>query len=275
MGAADLTPAGTQPETSQAAVAESEALPPGSRDSDEPHRDGRHTESSGRQEHGGPETSGRTGRAPNPRSKEEEEGPRSAERERRFERGHVGAFRPRGERQEQREWGGGASQAAGQQQPRGGRGQEAEQTPPKRHGQQQGGRSSSMRSPSRTRQRERRDCSWSRSPDGHHTRREQYAGERAPTGRQLPRTWREHLDAWSPSPERWPRRETSRREGRGVHEPPTVQWGRTEGRGESRERRYESGGSRQESRTEGGTLARGAERAREAREGMQRARDRP
>ncbi|CAI7833826.1 unnamed protein product [Closterium sp. NIES-53] len=39
-----------------------------------------------------------------------------------------------------------------------------------------------------------------------------------------------------------------------------------------REGHHESGGSRQEGRTEGGTLAHGAERARESREGMQRAR---
>ncbi|CAI5971641.1 unnamed protein product [Closterium sp. NIES-64] len=212
----------------------------------------------------------RAWQAPNSRGKGKEERSRSAGRERRLRGGRVGEFRPCGEYQEQGEWSGGASHSAVRQQLRGERGRETETTPPKWHGQQQGGRSSTIRSPGRTRQRERRDSSWSRSPDGQHSRREKYAGERSPW--RQPRTWSEHLDAWSPSPERQLQREMSRWEEREVHGPPTVQWGRTEGRGESRERRYEAGGSRQKRRTEGRTLVQGAERAGEAREGMQRAR---
>ncbi|CAI6012185.1 unnamed protein product [Closterium sp. NIES-65] len=266
---AETEPAEAQAETSPVAVAELEAPPPGSRGRDDPYEEGRRTESSGRQELGGPEMSHRAWQAPNSRGKGKEERSRLAERERRLGGGCVGEFRPRGEHQEQGEWSGGASHLAGRQQPRGERGRETETAPPKWHGQQQGGRSSTIRSPGRTRQRERRDSSWSRSPDGQHTRREKYAGEWSPW--RQPRTWSEHLDAWSPSPERRPRREMSRWEGQEVHGPPTVQWGRTEGRGESMEW-YEAGGGRQKRRTEGGTLAQGAERAREAREGMQRAR---
>ncbi|CAI5968384.1 unnamed protein product [Closterium sp. NIES-64] len=147
----------------------------------------------------------RAWQAPNSRGKGKEERSRSAERERRLGGGRVGEFHPRGERQEQGEWSGGAPHSAGWQQPCGERWREMETAPPKWH-------------------------------------------------------------------ERQPRREMSKWEEREVYGPPTVQWGRTEGRGESRGRRYEAGGSRQKRRTEGGTLAQGAEQAREAREGMQRAR---
>ncbi|CAI5987314.1 unnamed protein product [Closterium sp. NIES-64] len=150
-GDAETEPAEAQAETSPVAVVELEAPPPGSRGRDDPYEEGRRTESSGRQELGGPEMSHRAWQAPNSRGKGKEERSHSAERERRLGGGRVGEFRPRGERQEQGEWSGGASHSAGRQQPRGERGRETETAPPKWHGQQQGGRSSTIQSPGRSR----------------------------------------------------------------------------------------------------------------------------
>ncbi|CAI5999725.1 unnamed protein product [Closterium sp. NIES-64] len=121
-GDAETEPAEAQAETSPVAVAELEAPPPGSRGRDDPYEEGRRTESSGRQELGGPEMSHRAWQAPYSRGKGKEERSRSAERERRLGGGRVGEFRPRGERQEQGEWSGGASHSAGRQQPRGEKG---------------------------------------------------------------------------------------------------------------------------------------------------------
>ncbi|CAI5955656.1 unnamed protein product [Closterium sp. NIES-64] len=134
-GDAKTKPAEAQAETSPVAVAELEAPPPGSCGRDDPHEEGRRTESSGRQELGGPEMSHRAWQASNPHGKGKEERSRSAERERRLRGGRVGEFRPRGERQEQGEWSGGASHSAGRQQPRGERGREAETASPKWHSQ--------------------------------------------------------------------------------------------------------------------------------------------
>ncbi|CAI5975129.1 unnamed protein product [Closterium sp. NIES-64] len=111
-GDAETEPAEAQAETSPVAVAESEAPSSGSRGRDDPHEEGRRTESSGWQELGGPEMSHRVRQAPNPRGKGKEERSRSPERERRLGGGRVVEFRPRGERQEQGDWSGGASHSA-------------------------------------------------------------------------------------------------------------------------------------------------------------------
>ncbi|CAI5946283.1 unnamed protein product [Closterium sp. NIES-65] len=118
-GDAKTEPAEAQAETSPVAVSELEAPPRGSRGRDDPYEEGRHTESSGRQELGGPEMSHQAWQAPNSRGKGKEERSRSAERERRLGGGRVGEFRPRDERQEQGEWSGGASHSAGRAAARG------------------------------------------------------------------------------------------------------------------------------------------------------------
>ncbi|CAI7736331.1 unnamed protein product [Closterium sp. NIES-53] len=238
------------------------------------------------QERGAPDGGARDAQAPRPHGKGRAEWSRMPERDQHHGEWRVGKFRPHVRRQDQEGGSGGGTRSPGRRQarkdewrdeprsPRPHGRQEgrhgAERVSRERRGQQQGERSSTMRSPGRPSQRAQQDNGGSRSPDLHRRWREEYGGEGHSPERCQQRSRRE--DAWSPSPERQPLHETSRGEGQKAREPPMPQWGRAEEWGGLREGRHESGGSRQEGRTEGGTLAHGAERAREAREGMQRAR---
>ncbi|CAI5971639.1 unnamed protein product [Closterium sp. NIES-64] len=114
-GGAEIEPTEAQAETGPVAVPELETPPPESRGRDDPHEEGRRTESSGRQELGGPEMSHRAWQAPNPCGKGKKEQSRLAERERRLGGGRVGEFRPCGEHQEQGEWSGVDAHSGGRQ----------------------------------------------------------------------------------------------------------------------------------------------------------------
>ncbi|CAI7865590.1 unnamed protein product [Closterium sp. NIES-53] len=265
-GEAETPPAEKHRVISQAAVTESKTPLQGAQDRDGSHGEGQHAESSRRQERVAADEGNRSEQAPRPRGKEKAERSRSPDKERRHGEWRVGETRPWDKRQEQGGWSGGGTRSPGQRQARGDERREeprsprpqgrqegrhkAEHASPERHGQQQRGHSSTWRSPGRPRQSERRDSSGSCSRDWYRTRRERYRGERHSPERRQPRSRGE--GAWSPSLERRPRRETGRGEGRKLHEPPTLQWGRVGEWGRPGEGRRESGGSRQEGRTESG-----------------------